>query len=69
VASGTVTTPVLNLSAATTVPKLTEGGAFMWDRKKSQAASPLISCYRRLVVPDLRNASRAYRPPTRAAAS
>jgi len=34
--------PVLNLSAATTVPKLTEGGAFMWDRKKSPAASPLI---------------------------
>jgi hypothetical protein len=35
--------PVLNLSAATTVPKLTEGGAFMWDRKKSQAASPLLA--------------------------
>jgi len=34
--------PVLNLSAATTVPKLTEGGAFMWDRKKSPSASPLI---------------------------
>lgn len=35
--------PVLNMSAATTVPKLTEGGAFMWDRKRSPAASPLIA--------------------------
>jgi hypothetical protein len=34
---------VLNLSAATTVPRLTESGAFVWDRKKSVAASPLIS--------------------------
>lgn len=27
--------PSLDLAAATAVPKLTEGGAFMWDRKKS----------------------------------
>jgi len=27
--------PSLDLAAATAVPKLTDGGAFMWDRKKS----------------------------------
>ena len=34
---------VLNFSAATTVKKVTEGGAIMWDRKKSPAGSPLIA--------------------------
>jgi hypothetical protein len=34
--------PSLDLSAATAVPKLTDGGAFMWDRKKSPTdAAPL----------------------------
>lgn len=36
--------PLLNVAAATAVPKLTEGGAFMWDRKKSPVdAAPLIA--------------------------
>jgi hypothetical protein len=36
--------PLLNVAAATAVPKLTEGGAFMWDRKKSPTdAAPLIA--------------------------
>jgi hypothetical protein len=34
--------PSLDLAAATAVPKLTDGGAFMWDRKKSPTdAAPL----------------------------
>jgi hypothetical protein len=36
--------PLLNVAAATAVPKATEGGAFMWDRKKSPTdAAPLIA--------------------------
>lgn len=36
--------PVLDLAAATTVPKLTDGGSFIWDRRKSPAdASPLVA--------------------------
>lgn len=36
--------PVLDIAAATAIPKVTEGGAFMWDRKKSpNDVAPLIA--------------------------
>jgi hypothetical protein len=36
--------PALDLAAATAVPKLTEGGAFMWDRKRSPIdIAPLVA--------------------------
>jgi hypothetical protein len=36
--------PVLDIAAATAVPKLTESGAFLWDRRKSPTdISPLIA--------------------------
>lgn len=36
--------PVVDVAAATAVPKLTDGGSFMWDRRKSPVdVSPLVA--------------------------
>jgi hypothetical protein len=36
--------PPLDIAAATAVPKMAEGGAFMWDRKRSATdIAPLIA--------------------------
>ncbi|WP_159083910.1 terminase large subunit domain-containing protein [Nocardioides terrigena] len=55
--------PSLDLAAATAVPKLTEGGAFMWDRKRSpmdvaplQAATGAVWLLTRTVEPKFTSA-------------